>query len=802
MLHQNMILSKRKNMKQAHNVYLLLASLLLLGLSACSRDANEDEIIDISEVDSDFVETEDPNRFMAFLNRQAGLPAGDYTIVVGSENIGDLASFSVVVESNDESVAFFNSGWTGVGSGGMDETSADNPSLPFTMPHSGQATIRLVTSSAASLEALGACLYLLDAGGTVIAGQDGINLCTNPVRIEYEQSTIDNEAHAKAYYAQIDPLDTRDTLIKWKQANGFGQPCGAIDPCEVHVIFRDTKDLGYGRSMFARRNDDGSMAVFVENFQVDAVPGQQYTELNLDSAIADSRQWHFGSNAIEFSTYPYGPGEPREGDLASFDTATGDAPMFTKYYTFRPVERLDPSLDELRLDLVDLDSRGFKSMPGPCISCHGGKSRPLLPDGTFPAPIPGGVPGDVQAHFQALEVHTFGFSDVAGYTRPELEAGLRFINQGVMESYRIQKEQYVGVQGYWDPTETARLLKGWYGGNADNEDFDDPEDFILPDNTFDESYVPPDWRPNVATGMPPVGSDTLFLEVVGPNCVVCHFKRGTDKQSDIDFSSFEKFIGHASQVERFIYDKGVMPLGLLNFDAFWDNSSPGRAELLASFLPGFSHGNEDGTVLQPGRPVAVPVAPRSANVPLTISAEGSPFSTQYFWRIEASPAGSSPTLSDDRAMRPVFNTDMNGDYTVTLITYDGEGQTSEAVSINIAVSGALKRQADLSFAVDIQPVLDAECISCHAAGAEPGVPAYWTTSQVEGRDLYKEIISRVNFLEPLESLLLRKPSGNHHFGNCRSGFDLSDTPSDCLGADNDRSNYDTFLTWILQGAAR
>src|SRR5690606_31450358 len=100
------------------------------------------------------------------------------------------------------------------------------------------------------------------------------------------------------------------------------------------------------------------------------------------------------------------------------------------------------------------------------------------------------------------------------------------------------------------------------------------------------------------------------------NCMVCHSRRGTNLGSDqaggtrqdIDFSSYERFIGHAEQIERFIFDKGVMPLGILNFDAFWDNSGPGRAELLASHLPGFSRYDDDGGVLKPGRPIAVAAA--------------------------------------------------------------------------------------------------------------------------------------------------------------------------------------------------
>ncbi len=763
--------------KFMHLIKLFLCMALSVAmLAACDRGSDG-----VPAVSADFIETEDPNRFLLFLNQQAGLPPGRYTIVAATFAVGESGDFRIGVELDDGSLLSFNGSW--VSSGGMDETSVDNPRFDFTMPHTGGAIIGITAD-------VQTCLYLLDSGGSVVAGQQGVDLCTNPQVINLAPSKINTAENAAAYYQAIDPLGTRTTLQDWITANGFGQPCGAINPCEVHVIFRDTRDLGYGRSMFVRRSDDGSVAIYVENFQVDAVPGLQYTELNLDAAIDDARRWHFGSNAIEFSTYPYGLGEPRDGEI-TFATTGGQAPLFTKFYSFVPDEPADPNTVE-RLSLtVDLDERGEKSMPGPCISCHGGKSRPLLPDGTLPPPIPGGVPGDLQAQLQPIEVNTLGFSEEPGYTRADLEAGLRFINQAVLDSYRIVNEQYTGVQGYWNSDAAAEVLKGWYGGNTA-----DPMDYTLPANAFNEDYVPLAWRPNVNTNNPPAGADTLFKEVVGPNCLVCHSKRGTDKQSDIDFSSYAKFIGHAAQIEDFVYDRGIMPMGLLNFDEFWDNSAPGKAELLAGFIPGFSHQNTDGTAQQPGRPIAVIAAPANTNVPITLSGEGSYFSDSYQWRIVSSPAGSSPTLSGIDTARPVFNTDIDGAYQIELTASGSAAQDTEVVTIT--VNSALPVPTAIRFNPDIRTVLQANplgttCVSCHAAAGEPGVPVYYTDAQVEGRELYAEVISRVNFKEPLDSLLLSKPAGNHHFGNLIDGFDLGG---------GDRTNYDLFLAWILEGAPR
>lgn len=805
----------------------LFAAILL---ASCDRGGDG-----TPQVNPDFIEVEDPDRFLQFLNQQVGLPAGNYTIVAGTETLGDTGSFTITVTRDDGAVQTFEGSWPSSGSGGTDASSAANRSFDYSMPYSGGATISIESGT-------DACLFLLDAGEAIMAGKRGGNECANPEIIDLPRSKINLAANAKAYYRAIDPDDTRTTLEDWQEANGFGQPCGAIDPCEVHVIFRDTKDLGYGRDMYARKNDDGSFAVYVRNFRVDAISGQQYSTLNLDAAVANntdparqsSIQWHFGSNAIEFSTYPYGVDEPSEDYAADnlpggvYATNDGSAPMFAKFFTFRPDDVNDPNTTERRLDVVNLDGRGDKSMPGPCIACHGGMSRPLLPGGELPAPIPGGIPGDTQSQMQVVEVSTVTFSGVPGWTCEDIVAGIHFINQGVLSTYGQARAQYGDSDpnnqrlGYWQPEFAAELIKGWYGdlaGAADPDDFtiepapgdsdyDAAEqcDYLI-NNFYD--YVPPGWRPDPNTGTPPAGADDLFREVIAPNCMVCHSRRGVNLgpndqegvRQDIDFSSYERFIRHAEQVERFIFHKGVMPLGLLNFDAFWDNSAPGRAELLASHLPEFGSFDDNGSVQKPGRPYAVIAAPRNTNVPVIVSAEGSSFADNYRWSIVNPVVGA--TLDGADTARPVFNAPP-GDHTLRLIVSKDE-QQSEPVTVDIFVDTSLPLPSSLRFVPDIRDVLQnppTDCDSCHSPevlGGVPGIPVFYVERddlpaeyQNEGRDLYLEVLQRINFKEPLESPLLRKPSGNHHFGGLRPGFDL----------EGDRSNYDLFLNWVLNGAPK
>ena len=96
---------------------------------------------------------------------------------------------------------------------------------------------------------------------------------------------------------------------------------------------------------------------------------------------------------------------------------------FAKYYNFS-------SADGTLQLAVDLDGKGKKAMPGPCITCHGGRGDPLTP-----ADAVSGKPrfplvenslsrkrGDTEARLQGMNVDSFEFSKQAGWTRGDQEA--------------------------------------------------------------------------------------------------------------------------------------------------------------------------------------------------------------------------------------------------------------------------------------------------------------------------------------------------------------------------------------------
>ena len=728
------------------NLYTYLKSMLLcfsIILTACDRE-NTQEIFDTVELST-------PNKFLQYPNMYASLPAGSYKAIAATASAGESGNFSLTITYDDQTTTTHTGSW--LNSGGQDETSSNNPAFNFTLTKAGG--IKLALSSN-----IDNYLYLLDRNNAIVAEDNDTGTGTNAA-INLYKSQIDNDAWATAYYAAIDPGNERDTLSKWKTINGFDQGHDA------HVIFRDTKDLGYGRSMFMRQNG-GCVAIYVENFAVNLIDGLPYNTLNLTAAIEDDRLHHFGTNAIEFSDL--------DGDCDGAD------PKFAKFYTF-VADPTNPNTDEPRLLKVDLDNRGEKHMPIPCITCHGGSAKPLLPNGSFPsAALPGATAqevanrvGDTRSRLQPLEVDSFEYSDKPGYSRAEQEAALKLINEAVFSTFPATTND-----GEWPADFIREVVDGWYSGH-----------FLTATNTnaFDGTFVPSGWQHDPGDNMPPPSAEELFIKVIKPYCFACHSKRGSTLGAnanasgdgkDINFSSYEKFITHTAQIEDYVYKRGIMPMSRLTYDKFWESDAP---EILASHIPGFSLANTDGSINQPGAPIAEAGLDRTVVSPVTLSGASSAFANSYAWQITSSPMGSIASFDDASYIRPVFTADTDGAYVIELVVSNGIEQ-SAADQVTITIDSTLTpAQSDLTFTTDIQPVLTTTCApACHTATGIAGVPLYYDATS-NGLDVYSNVRQRLNFSNPEYSPLILKPSGNHHFGD------------NVIGAD-----YNTFVNWILEGA--
>jgi len=160
-------------------------------------------------------------------------------------------------------------------------------------------------------------------------------LFPNPQQQPDGSLQTDSVAYAQAYSRAIDPNNDKDTLAKWKTANGFDSGTGT----QVTAVFGDVRDLGIGRRMTARQNVDGSVAIVVENYLVSSGGAQyEFSRLSVDAAALQDPRWHYTTNAIEYSPGP------------------GGGVSFVKFFNF------DVATGR-RDETVDLDRRGRKAMP-------------------------------------------------------------------------------------------------------------------------------------------------------------------------------------------------------------------------------------------------------------------------------------------------------------------------------------------------------------------------------------------------------------------------------------------------------
>jgi len=608
----------------------------------------------------------------------------------------------------------------------------------------------------------------------------------------------------EAYYNTIDPgtNKTRDTFAKWKQANGFEDADGNTLPCELpnciatHVKFRDTKDLGYGRNMFMRQSIDAfnsdtkDIAIYVENFQVDAVPGVPYGPLNLEALVNNDRTWNFGVNAIEFSAYP--------------DTSS-DGRKFTKFYNFAGDGKRADDASGLQQHIVDLDGRGTKPMPMPCIACHGGAGRTVVyqtqaGEKRLAPTITGGIPGDLQAQMQTIEFDTLQFADAGGFRREDNEDGIRLINSAILSSYEYRRDNF-DRRGDWDADTAIETLVGRYGGNISN-----------PANRYDSSFVPAGWSDN----------QSLYRELVGPNCMVCHALRGKDVNNLIGFGSKESLERFGSRIDQLVFEHGKMPAGLLNYSNFWDSSNKDPFELANTLQ--LSNRIADQRAIRPGAPVAVIAAPvivtgisndgSAYDVPITGS--GSAFSTltDHAWTVEPPSAG---TVTND-GMRgdAILRATRAGPLTLSLTVngvHGGSSTASQAVTIlRDGESTELPAPESLSFygnngilaLLNDESLDEGSCVSCHnSEGLYPGIPLYYEPCQsadINGYDfLYRSVLARVNFDSPLDSLFLRKPSNGASDPANPSSTTIEGYHAGGYAISND-VNYNKVLAWILNGA--
>ncbi len=203
--------------------------------------------------------------------------------------------------------------------------------------------------------------------------------------------------------------------------------------------------------------------------------------------------------------------------------------------------------------------------------------------------------------------------------------------------------------------------------------------------------------------------------------------------------------------------------------------------------------------------------------PITLDAGSSLFADTYRWQLVTSPAGSVATLSAPGARITDFSADLDGTYRLRLTASSSQSGSSDTDTLDVVVdSSLLVAPRALTFDTHITGIMAAECVSCHAEnggmpgeGLTPGIPVWWVDDAMQPiaappvatptLGFYEQAMTRVNREDIENSLLLRKPSGQHHNGGqvavTGGGFNIS-----LAAGASGRATYDLFVNWISEGA--
>lgn len=601
-----------------------------------------------------------------------------------------------------------------------------------------------------------------------------------------QQGALLSADWSAAYYRAVDPDNTRTTLQDWKSANQFGQ-CDE----EVHVVFRDAKDLGYGRNMRGCRHVDGRVAVFVDNYVVRVQPGDpaNYGPINVEAAISEDQHHKQGTNAIEFT--PIDPTDPGSDKVA-------------KFFTF--------DREGQRIVTADLDGRGSKAMPQPCLLCHGATLSAWDSAGIIGSTTPWAEPGVEKtlksAKMNLLELESFDYTPYASrYFRDQQEESLRLLNRFILDTYQESASRSLADPGHWSADFAIEVASKRY--------LDQP---AQAGQTYLDSSVPCGWRVDPAADMDCVGSvdlpaeprpegvDLVYKKAVEPHCIGCHSVRGSsagERQGGdgnaVNFSNYEKFIGYSDLIVDYVYHRGVMPLSLRNYEKFWADRCNGAPALLASVLPEFDRYDDQACVIVPGLPVAKPGASRPVDTPVLLDASASLYARDYQWQVlSLADPSAIVSFSDAGSSVTQFDASHDGEYVLRLTVTNLRGSHSE--DIVLTVDNTLDpAPSQLTFVDHVLPVLrdlsypgrEQRCTDCHSTlgqlgGAYAGIPVVYDVDAT----VYAEVLERVNLNDPENSLLIRKPTRDQHGG----GMVIDPGDEDGMAL------YQMLINWIRNGA--
>lgn len=549
-----------------------------------------------------------------------------------------------------------------------------------------------------------------------------------------QQIVAESKGSAASYIACIDPDGDSATLNGWLAQAGFLDPANADSI--VNAKYLNNYDLGFGRDMFLRQDEEGNVFSYVVNY-----PG-------LEALLKG--QGDFATVVMEYSAAPV-------GDCAS--PTFSPAEKIVKFYAYAP-NSLTGVLE--RTLSQNFDGRGERFLPGVCTACHDGSQaniaafNPVDPttglartrdeilasstnlNATF-------IPWDLDSMLYAraasapdlvdpsLNQSEFSDAQLDSASLEAQQSAFRALNEGVLRTY-------VGSTADLQRAEAPlRLIHGWYGESnlASPIEVNAVEDLSrLPAVDFDGSYVQPGWTSEIA----------LYRDVYARYCRLCHTQQ--DRLS-VNFDSYEKFI-NAPKLEDYIFDQGRMPDARLTMDRLWvdfDGDLSG-AEILREHLADLGR---DVAGRVPGQPLAnisivdgggmifsdpgtiplpditeVDVSGELLSTTISLLSDGSLFADEFEWMVTTTGNGcpTSPDLAGATSPQATLVIDSSPcTFSATLearsdSSSDFETATVVADRLPVIVSPSTPYQAPLDSYLPGDDFLDIDVLSLIAADTD------------------------------------------------------------------------------------
>lgn len=444
---------------------------------------------------------------------------------------------------------------------------------------------------------------------------------------------------AKAYYAAIDPTNSKPTFQQWLKNAGFinnvsqWHPYGPqtivegspgvygdnIINTDSHAIVLNAADLGFVRNQFVRCKPGCGAAnpiiyTYLENYPVApfAAGGSNFgnpnggnsypTQAEAAAAITSALSRPLG----DINNNPICTSQAtcleRIADVAfEWAPSATNPTSSTRYgqlyaYIFNHDANGITETIAVPPRLVGLEIPNFAT--GGVTTINAGDPFPPNLDGIGFKQHPGvcfvchgGSPqnltstgayprqGNVEGfRLLPLDIRTLIFTSDAGSestSRVNSEADIKKYNKVVL----ITARGGAGTddQGVFRPPHIVEVIRGWYAGY--------PGDVTLSGTIQNQSFIPKGWREPADGGTAPAGSENLYLTTVAPSCRSCHFNR----ELSLDFGTAANFKQESDLLQLALLPlcesnnpdpkKRPMPLAHLTYQRLW------QANTTAQTLP-------------------------------------------------------------------------------------------------------------------------------------------------------------------------------------------------------------------------